>query len=65
MTGLATGPHLHYEILLNGENRYPLTVALPSPAPIPTNHIAAFLAQKTQYAAQLNLLRASNVASID
>ena len=65
MTGLATGPHLHYEFLLNGENRDPLTVALPSAAPIPTNHIAAFLAQKTQYAAQLNLLRASNVASID
>jgi len=65
MTGLATGPHLHYEFLLNGENRDPLTVALPTAAPIPTNHIAAFLAQKTQYAAQLNLLRASNVASID
>lgn len=30
MTGLATGPHLHYEFLLNGEHRNPVTVALPS-----------------------------------
>jgi murein DD-endopeptidase MepM/ murein hydrolase activator NlpD len=65
MTGLATGPHLHYEFLLNGENRNPVTVALPSAEPIPANYKAAFLAQKAEYAAQLNLLRASNVASID
>lgn len=65
MTGLATGPHLHYEFLLNGEHRNPVTVALPSAEPIPSNYKAAFLAQKAEYAAQLNLLRTSNVASID
>lgn len=65
MTGLATGPHLHYEFLLNGEHRNPVTVALPSAAPIPSVHKANFLAQKAEYAAQLHLLRASNVASIE
>ncbi len=65
MSGLATGPHLHYEFLLNGENRDPVTIALPTAAPIPTNYRAAFLAKKAEYTAQLNLLRASNVASID
>jgi murein DD-endopeptidase MepM/ murein hydrolase activator NlpD len=65
MTGLATGPHLHYEFLLNGEHRDPLKVALPTAEPVPANYKAAFLAQKAEYAAQLNLLGASNVASID
>jgi murein DD-endopeptidase MepM/ murein hydrolase activator NlpD len=64
MTGLATGPHLHYEFLLNGEHRDPLKVALPTAEPVPANYKAAFLAQKAEYAAQLNLLGASNVASL-
>lgn len=34
MTGLATGPHLHYEFLLNGVHHDPMTVALPTSIPI-------------------------------
>ena len=38
MTGLATGPHLHYEFLVSGVHRDPLTVALPTNIPIDTEH---------------------------
>jgi len=33
-TGLASGPHLHYEFLLNGVHRNPRTVKLPDAKPI-------------------------------
>jgi murein DD-endopeptidase MepM/ murein hydrolase activator NlpD len=34
MTGLATGPHLHYEYLTNGVHRDPQTVKLPGAEPL-------------------------------
>lgn len=42
MTGLATGPHLHYEFRVNNMQRDPQTVTLPKPEPMPAAQLAKF-----------------------
>jgi len=43
-TGLAAGPHLHYEFLLNGVHRNPRTVKLPDAKPIAKKYKTEFSA---------------------
>ena len=41
-TGWSTGPHLHYEFLVNGVHRNPRTVSLPQADPINRNRLPKF-----------------------
>ena len=43
MTGWATGPHLHYEFLVNGVHQNPRTVNLPQAEPIAERERARFM----------------------
>ena len=65
MTGLATGPHLHYEFLLNGEHRDPMKAVLPKADPISSQDKVAFATISEQLSTQLNLLGTSNIAALD
>lgn len=47
-TGLASGPHLHYEFLVNGVHRNPRTVDLPKAEPIDQSKKAEFLEVASQ-----------------
>ena len=42
MTGLATGPHVHYEFRVDGQPRNPQTVKLPGAPPLTGNALARF-----------------------
>ncbi|MCL5042442.1 MAG: peptidoglycan DD-metalloendopeptidase family protein [Gammaproteobacteria bacterium] len=65
MTGLATGPHLHYEFLVNGRHVDPLRVDLPVADPVPANERDRFMAQSKQVMASLDQHRTIQLAMLD
>ena len=56
-TGLATGPHLHYEFLVDGVHRNPVTVDFPSADPVAEEYRDDFLATTASLVAHLDLMR--------
>jgi len=65
MSGVATGPHLHYEFLINGQHQDPMKVALPKTNIIQGSNKAKFEAISSQMTAQLRLLGTSNIAALE
>lgn len=53
MTGLATGPHLHYEYLVDGVHRNPQTVQLPGAEPLRAQELERFRAVTAPLVADL------------
>ncbi|OUS09921.1 hypothetical protein A9Q89_12135 [Gammaproteobacteria bacterium 53_120_T64] len=64
-TGYATGPHLHYEFLVNGVHRNPRTVKLPDAKTIAKSQRGEFFAQTAPLLNQLSQHNGLLVAQAD
>jgi murein DD-endopeptidase MepM/ murein hydrolase activator NlpD len=65
MTGWATGPHLHYEFKIDGQQRDPLRVALPNAIPISPSQKAAFEQVSRSLTDRLGLLNNTSLSKLD
>ncbi|MBR9885980.1 MAG: peptidoglycan DD-metalloendopeptidase family protein [Oceanospirillales bacterium] len=54
MSGLASGPHLHYEFRVNGVHKNPMTVSLPHAEPVAKAEHTAFQRESSRLMAMLD-----------
>lgn len=64
MSGLATGPHLHYEFRVDGEPKDPETVDLPQATQLPDGQLADFKHYTAPLLTQLKTLSHTHIARV-
>lgn len=64
-TGLASGPHLHYEFRIDNVHQNPLTVALPGSPPLSPQQLSSFRQLADAQMERIAMVRSGNLSVLD